>query len=1457
MPWIKSCLCHQEKKRTPVISPPIQLLLKPEGNNSVGAGHAFRCKVFKKPRPCHLCHQPIFNQGSCCRVCKYVCHKVCESKEAADRFTDTSWKIHRQWQKSNSLPGSTISERTITNSEINRNDPPVGGANNNNDVYATIKTNATNSTNATSTTMRRKVVEIQTVQTTLERKKPPCNGDIILHTHEEAKNGNRNNKTQVITSNYQQQNVFTDALTSQPRRKKSSSNKGGGGDGMDLSYVTERIIALWFPATCSAQVFRRGHRQASHMLINKHGDNYKVFNLSEPRAALLNEHKHVEEVGWSARLAPPLERLCSVCKQIDSWLSTDQHRIAVIHARGGKDKLGVVVASYMHYSNICGSADQALDRFSMRKFLDDNIGPLYLPSNKRYVAYFAGLLSHSIKINSAPLYLTHVTVLGAPAYQNNGCRAFLKLYEGQTPIYTSGIYSVSSGVSQFTVNVAGERRRGLQLRGDILIKCYHHAEFDRETIFACQFHTCAVSDNTLSFTRQDLDGASNDPRFPIDGAIELHFSPGPESRHPGPAPTPAVPVTMNDDRITRADSPFEGDESEEDEDTDSDDVNHTFGPLDGSIYATIAKKQELSPGAVSSPLTVSMDSGISSAGHQQHANTNASTSPPLTGQPSPLSPEDQHRELDELLSDMMLTVQNIPDLKPQPIPTENTNDLENVRYIDEEEDKNIPYHARQDSRPFSYGVNNTMIGDTKKLSSPSLVRKASFNKSQGNTLNKVQTQVYPQYGSNTFNNNNNSQKSGYNTYNGSGGDAIDNIFTSKALAANYRQEPQVKQSLREEFYSVRTKEPVKKSYTDSTLRTNGDNVSSLKSTHYSNSESWSSPSAFRTSGKFSDSQQCETYSTNSSNLTWLQKQQMKLKERREMQRKEERQPYQHSLMTELRSVQNRHLRQSASHRQDGYTSDTTAFADDDEDFTIPLHINTKQSAMSPSSTSSYSTKSNYTNGRTERPFVALRKEYAKSTSSSSPENALAAHPLGHVVRAPSRSGDVSARQDASGLLSLANQAANKDGNNITNPVGIVHVPRANDEIHPRIAVLSDLMANLSNGANNLYNGSTNNSSSAWQYQDDYSTWRSTEVDSSSPHSVSSRPQTPAFPVARTPYANSSTPTVQFDLPGERLPPKSPTTVSYSPKSQNGSSSPSIYQGTSRRGSISSNEPTQEVSPIHVKFVSDSSKFWYKPTITRDEAINMLRDKPPGTFVVRNSNTFAGGFGMALKVAMAPAAAANKEELVRHFLIEPTSRGVRIKGCPNEPVFTSLSALVYQHSITQIALPCRLLLPENDIAPVDAISTQTQMLLVQGAACNVYYLLSIDMESLTGPQAVRKAVFNLLKMKKPEAKIVHFKVNKQGITLTDNKRELFFRKHYPINSISHCGLDPDDNRWNATTVDTQHPSRKIFGFVARKPTSNSDNQCHLFADMDPDQPASAIVSFVNKVFSSISMKQNIV
>jgi len=75
---------------------------------------------------------------------------------------------------------------------------------------------------------------------------------------------------------------------------------------------------------------------------------------------------------------------------------------------------------------------------------------------------------------------------------------------------------------------------------------------------------------------------------------------------------------------------------------------------------------------------------------------------------------------------------------------------------------------------------------------------------------------------------------------------------------------------------------------------------------------------------------------------------------------------------------------------------------------------------------------------------------------------------------------------------------------------------------------------------------------------------------------------------------------------------------------------------------------------------------------------------------------------------------DSSELVRHFLIEPTAKGVKLKGCSNEPVFGSLSALVYQHSITPLALPCKLVLPEFDPAVTPDTPNSAAALLEQGA-----------------------------------------------------------------------------------------------------------------------------------------------
>lgn len=178
--------------------------------------------------------------------------------------------------------------------------------------------------------------------------------------------------------------------------------------------------------------------------------------------------------------------------------------------------------------------------------------------------------------------------------------------------------------------------------------------------------------------------------------------------------------------------------------------------------------------------------------------------------------------------------------------------------------------------------------------------------------------------------------------------------------------------------------------------------------------------------------------------------------------------------------------------------------------------------------------------------------------------------------------------------------------------------------------------------------------------------------------------------------------------------------------------------------------------------------------------------------------------MALKVGSPGLANADS---VRHFLIEPTSRGVRLKGCAEEPVFSSLSALVYQHSVTPLALPARLRLPACDPAPPGPAAA-TRELLAAGAACSVLYLGGAGCEALTGPEAVTRTTARLLSQSTlPTANVIHFKVSASGITLTDSARRLFFRRHYSTASVSHCGLDPENRTWSYAANNNDRPSSK--------------------------------------------------
>lgn len=1658
---------------------------------------------------------------------------------------------------------------------------------------------------------------------------------------------------------------------------------------LDLIYITERIISVSFPSSVEEQSYAANLREVASMLRSKHGHNYLLFNLSEKRYDISQLNPKVLDFGWPDHHAPALDKICSICKAMDTWLSADSHNVVVIHNKGNRGRTGVVVAAYMHYSNISASADQALDRFAMKRFYEDKVLPVGQPSQKRYVEYFSGLLSGHIKINNKPLFLHHVIMHGIPNFESKGgCRPFLKIYQAMQPVYTSGIYNVQ-GDSQTSICITIEP--GLLLKGDILLKCYHkrYRSPCRDVIFRVQFHTCAVHDLGIVFGKDELDETFKDDRFPEYGKVEFIFSFGPEKIHGVDQLEngPSVSVDYNtQDPLIRWDSYENFNQNCEDT---TDEVIHTEGPLDGSLYAKVRKKEsvegtvtanglpptaaEHALPAVDHALSVSSDSGNSTASIKTDRTDEAAAAPQVStvsqthvpvGEelPSvhhhappvqqPISPQEK-QELEQLLSGLegpmhrqgylstptsavggMLhlvpaqvhvnghsSIDRETDILDDELPTSQegnsvdslgtfsstdgratpadlyyqpeslVNGQDHVPYLE----RSVPEKPLETVQP-QVGISNKPVTLTQSDSAPS---SGNYIATQNGSLYRSQSfgaepNSMPQAPTRTTSSREAVQR-GLNVWQQFGvpEEPVTDGLTfspppSVAVMPSHHSLPQfphrhsasqqeIEQSietlnllmldlepgrslvpksqsapLRENSVVVTTQpsfsqsQPRPSSQADANIRTHFSGPTSSLSSHsppsetspgkprtpepapvqgslsYTSeragmspssqaspaaggqfqlkpvtsyppstlsqsaevSEPQRSPSAASASPQPKDTEQDEVFNVEglvAQRVAGVQARAASVDEPATLPRHRitsdgqyqngpddstspdvplrspvrcvspefvnaiamnpggrPKERHMHSYREAFEEMEGGpisptpvvggrsppglaktplsalglkphnpaeiHLNQTGSAPRSYVESVARSAAAGGEQSTSPQSnsppaettgqqrspsptshtLNPPLSSSSPiqssqgdhplaessiSTPSQPTTDSGFRSQATESAYPtptpsyqALNTPTSSYLDSSSPTSSYLGTttptlsylgpntiPGSYVASDPSpptsepsqtmlSHGSPHAEHRTNVLGSTYNpllqqrSCANQDGSIMgqqTSPadgfdvgmVGLSGSPilgRCPSQGAQSSPVLSR-QASLGQGSQRSpvlsrqpSVGQPMQSSPVLSRQPSVTqpqgspvlgrhpsvsqvSQRSPSLDRHPMHSGYTTPDerhgnlsrqssssgyqgppTPSFPISPAGYQDggmmgmgvgfrqgSPAPGFQPQLPEKRRMSSGDRpngALSYgtlngkimSPVS--GGSTPGYFHTLSDFSRFNMPDGSPE-SRLNVKFVQDTSKFWYKPEISREQAISLLREREPGAFVIRDSHSFRGAYGLAMKVASPPPSVhQNKKgditnELVRHFLIESSPKGVKLKGCPNEPYFGCLSALVYQHAITPLALPCKLLIPATDLLEeVSEVSAPNPLAerLKQGAACNVLYVNSVEMESLTGPQAVAKAITETLAATSPAtATIVHFKVSSQGITLTDNQRKLFFRRHYPTNTVTFCDTDPQDRKWNKPEGGTA----KLFGFVARKQGSTTDNVSHLFAEMDPDQPASAIVNFVSKMIAS--------
>uniref|UniRef100_A0A674DU62 Phosphatase tensin-type domain-containing protein n=1 Tax=Salmo trutta TaxID=8032 RepID=A0A674DU62_SALTR len=156
----------------------------------------------------------------------------------------------------------------------------------------------------------------------------------------------------------------------------------------DLTYITERIISVFFLPHLEEQRYRGNLQEVAAMLKSKHQDKFLLLNLSEKRHDITRLNPKVEDFGWPDLHAPPLDKICAMCKVMETWLTSDPSNVVVLHCKvreglvmccivlcflfkylqisyiylsciyffslsqGNTGKMGVIVGAFMHYSKI-------------------------------------------------------------------------------------------------------------------------------------------------------------------------------------------------------------------------------------------------------------------------------------------------------------------------------------------------------------------------------------------------------------------------------------------------------------------------------------------------------------------------------------------------------------------------------------------------------------------------------------------------------------------------------------------------------------------------------------------------------------------------------------------------------------------------------------------------------------------------------------------------------------------------------------------------------------------------------------------------------------------------------------------------------------------------------------------------------------------------------------------------
>jgi hypothetical protein len=220
-------------------------------------------------------------------------------------------------------------------------------------------------------------------------------------------------------------------------------------------------------------------------------------------------------------------------RTLHAWLEADAKNVVVVHCLAGKGRTGTVIASYLMYTGLFNSAQDAMHYFAMKR--SNNSWGITGPSQKRYIQYFADMIHKRVVPRSSPVRLKMIIMHTIPQFTLAPMRAgicpvlqvFSLAPQGGPPRL---LFSSQEGHEGEELQSFPTSDRSLAfhinrvVRGDLLVVFNHVNAFYRmEQMLRFNVHTGMFSMPRLRLTKSELDGAEGDKRFDYNFFLDLVF----------------------------------------------------------------------------------------------------------------------------------------------------------------------------------------------------------------------------------------------------------------------------------------------------------------------------------------------------------------------------------------------------------------------------------------------------------------------------------------------------------------------------------------------------------------------------------------------------------------------------------------------------------------------------------------------------------------------------------------------------------------------------------------------------------------------------------------------------------------------------------------------------------------------------------------------------------------------